>query len=113
MGRSSDMKQPRKGQGTEYRAKEQLELIHTDIAEPFVPMAIEGKGNYNLVIVDDSVVRYVLIRIMQHMDKASSVSKQVKSTRRRIVTRGPVGESESACERFYLACRSAFESMTI
>ena len=51
MGRSSDTKHPRKD--LEYRAKEPLELIHTDIAGPFAPMAIEGKAKYNLVIVDD------------------------------------------------------------
>ena len=51
MGRSNDIKHPRKD--PEYRAKEKLELIHTDIAGPFVPTTIEGRGKYNLVIVDD------------------------------------------------------------
>ena len=55
MGRASDMKHPRKD--PEYRATEQLELIHTDIAGPFVPEAIEGRGKYNLVVVDDLVGR--------------------------------------------------------
>ena len=43
MGRSSDMKHPRKD--SECRAKEQLKPIHTDIVGPLVPTAIEGKGN--------------------------------------------------------------------
>ena len=51
MGRSSEKNHPRKD--PEYTAKVPLELIHIDIAGPFEPMAIEGKGKYNLVIVDD------------------------------------------------------------
>ena len=51
MGKSSEQPHPRKAQ--EFRATEPLELIHTDIAGPFSPKAIEGGGQYNLVIVDD------------------------------------------------------------
>ena len=52
MGRSSEKSHPRKSQ--EYRAKEPLELVHTDIAGPFNPKAIGGGGSqYNLVIIDD------------------------------------------------------------
>ena len=51
MGKSSEISHPRKPQ--EFRAAEPLELIHTDIAGPFGPKAIEGGGQYNLVIVDD------------------------------------------------------------
>ena len=51
MGRSSENNHPRKD--SEFRAKEPLELIHTDIAGPFEPKAIGGGGKYNLVIIDD------------------------------------------------------------
>ena len=51
MGRSSEKNHPRKD--SEFRAKEPLEFIHTDIAGPFEPVAIEGRGKYNLVIIDD------------------------------------------------------------
>ena len=51
MGKSTEQPHPRKAQ--EIRATEPLELIHTDIAGPFSPNAIEGGGRYNLVIVDD------------------------------------------------------------
>ena len=51
LGKSSEKSHPRKAQ--EYRAKEPLELLHTDIAGPFCPKAIEGGGQYNLVIIDD------------------------------------------------------------
>ena len=51
MGRSSENSHPRKD--SEFRAKEPLELIHTDIAGPFEPKAIGGGGKYNLVIIDD------------------------------------------------------------
>ena len=37
----------------QYRAKEQLELVHTNIARPFNPKFADGKGyQYNLKIVD-------------------------------------------------------------
>ena len=52
LGKSSEKSHPRKAQ--EYRAKEPLELVHTDIAGPFNPKAIGGGGSqYNLVIIDD------------------------------------------------------------
>ena len=51
MGKSSEKAHPRKD--PEFRAKEPLELIHTDISGPFVPKAVEGGGQYNLVIIDD------------------------------------------------------------
>lgn len=52
MGRSSEKPHPRKN--PIYRAKEQLELVHTDIAGPFKPVAVGGGGGqYNLVIIDD------------------------------------------------------------
>ena len=41
MGRSSEKSHPRKD--PEFRAQEQLELVHTDIAGPFKPAAI-GEG---------------------------------------------------------------------
>lgn len=51
MGKSSEKAHPRKD--PEFKAKEPLELIHTDIAGPLSPKAIEGGGKYNLVIIDD------------------------------------------------------------
>ena len=52
MGRSSDVTHPKKD--PQYRAREQLELVHTDIAGPFKPKSADGKGyQYNLVVVDD------------------------------------------------------------
>ena len=52
MGRSSEKPHPRKDQ--QYRAKEQLELVHVDIAGPFSPKSVDKKGyQYNLVVVDD------------------------------------------------------------
>ena len=51
MGKSSEKVHPRKD--PDFRAKEPLELIHTDISGPFAPMAVEGGGQYNLVIIDD------------------------------------------------------------
>ena len=51
MGKSSEAAHPRKDPA--YRAKEQLELVHTDLAGPFKPRAIEGKNRYNLVFVND------------------------------------------------------------
>ena len=50
--KSSEKSYPRKAQ--EYRAKEPLELVHTDTAGPFRSKAIGGGGiQYNLVIIDD------------------------------------------------------------
>ena len=40
MGRSSEKSHPRKD--PEFRAKEPLELVHTDIAGPFLPVAMGG-----------------------------------------------------------------------
>lgn len=51
MGKSSEKSHPRKDPA--FRAKEPLELVHTDIAGPFKPMSIEGGKQYNLVIIDD------------------------------------------------------------
>ena len=51
LGKSSEKSHPRKD--ADFRAKEPLELVHTDIAGPFVPKAVEGGGRYNLVIIDD------------------------------------------------------------
>ena len=52
MGRSSEKPHPRKDQ--QYRAKEQLDLVHVDIAGPFSPKSVDKKGyQYNLVVVDD------------------------------------------------------------
>ena len=52
IGRSSEKAHPRKDQ--QYRAKEQLELVHTDIAGPFNPNSVDKKGyQYNLVMIDD------------------------------------------------------------
>ena len=36
-----------------YRAHEKVKLVHTDLAGPFKPRAIEGKSRYALVFVDD------------------------------------------------------------
>lgn len=52
MGRSSEKLRPRKDE--QYRDKEPLELVHTDIAGPFSQKSASGKGyQYNLVIIDD------------------------------------------------------------
>ena len=52
LGRSSEHKHPRKSPA--YRASEQLELVHTDIAGPFGRATIGGgQKKYNLVIIDD------------------------------------------------------------
>ena len=52
IGRSSEKAHPRKDQ--QYRAKEQLELVHTNIAGPFNPKSVDKKGyQYNLVMIDD------------------------------------------------------------
>ena len=52
MGRSSEKPHPRKDQ--QYRAKEQLELVHVDIAGSFIPKSVDKKGyQHNLVVVDD------------------------------------------------------------
>ena len=75
MGRSSDMKHPRKD--PEHRAKEQLELIHTDIAGPFVPSAIEGKGSYNLVIVDDFSRKAWCIPLKKKSDTSTAVKEWI------------------------------------
>ena len=75
MGRSSDMKHPRKD--PEYRAKEQLELIHTDIAGPFVPTAIEGKGSYNLVIVDDFSRKAWCIPLKKKSDTSTALKEWI------------------------------------
>lgn len=75
MGRSSSMKHPRKD--PEYRAKEQLELIHTDIAGPFVPTAIEGRGKYNLVVVDDFSRKAWCIPIKKKSDTATAMKEWI------------------------------------
>ena len=75
MGRSSDMKHPRKD--PEYRAREQLELIHTDIAGPFVPTAIEGKGSYNLVIVDDFSRKAWCIPLKKKSDTSTAIKEWI------------------------------------
>ena len=75
MGRSSDIKHPRKD--PEHRAKEQLELIHTDIAGPFVPTAIEGKGSYNLVIVDDFSRKAWCIPLKKKSDTATAIKEWI------------------------------------
>ena len=46
MGKSSEAAHPRKDPA--YKAKKQLELVHTDLAGPFKPRAIEGTNRYNL-----------------------------------------------------------------
>ena len=46
MGRLSEKSHPRKD--PKFGAKEPLELIHTDIASPFNPKAMEGGGQCNL-----------------------------------------------------------------
>ena len=51
MGKAIEPPHPRKD--PQYKAKEPLELVHTDIAGPFRPRAIEGGSLYNLVIIDD------------------------------------------------------------
>ena len=51
-GKASGTSHPRKD--PEYKAKEPLELVHTDIAGPFNPKSADGRGyQYNLVMVDD------------------------------------------------------------
>lgn len=51
MGKSSEKSHPRKD--PEYRAKEPLELLHTDIAGPFKPKALEGVCQHKLVIIEE------------------------------------------------------------
>ena len=75
IGRSIDMKHPRKDR--EYKAKEQPELIHMDIAGPFVPTAIEGKGSYNLVIVDDFSKKAWCIPVKKKSDTATAMKEWV------------------------------------
>ena len=68
MGRSSEKSHPRKD--PEFRAKEPLELIHTDISGPFEPMAIEGKGRYNLVVIDDYSRKSWVVPLKKKSDTA-------------------------------------------
>ena len=90
MGRSSEKSRPRKD--PEYRAKVPLELIHTDIAGLFEPMAIEGRGKYNLVIVDDYSRKSCCISLKKKSDtvvamkewiavRENEVEKKVKTMR--------------------------------
>ena len=51
MGKLSEKSHPRKD--PEFRAKDPLGLVHTDLAGPFFPKAIGNKGSYNLIIIDD------------------------------------------------------------
>ena len=52
VGRSSEKPHPTKDH--QYKAKEQFELVHTDIAGPFSPKSAYGRGyQYNLVTVDE------------------------------------------------------------
>ena len=71
MGRSSEKNHPIKD--PEYRAKVPLELIHTDIAGPFQPVAIEGRGKYNLVIVDDYSRKSWCIPLKKKSDTAAAM----------------------------------------
>ena len=75
LGRASDIKHPRKD--PEFRAKEQLELIHTDIAGPFKPAAIEGRGKYNLVIVDDFSRKAWCIPLKKKSDTATAMKEWI------------------------------------
>ena len=75
MGRASDIKHPRKD--PEFRAKEQLELIHTDIAGPFKPAAIEGRGKYNLVIVDDFSRKAWCIPLKKKSDTTAAMKEWI------------------------------------
>ena len=54
-----------------------MELIHTDIAGPFVPTAIEGKGSYNLVIVDDFSRKAWCIPLKKKSDTAIAIKEWV------------------------------------
>ena len=67
MGKSSEKSHLRKAR--EYRAKEPLELVHTDIASPFNPKAIGGGGSlYNLVIIDDFSRKSWIVPLRQKSD---------------------------------------------
>ena len=51
MGKASEAQHKRNNPA--YKSKEQLDLVHTDLAGPFKPRAIYGHSRYNLVFVDD------------------------------------------------------------
>ena len=71
MGRSSEKNHPRKD--PEYQAKVSPELIQNDIAGPFQPVAIEGRGKYNLVIVDDYNTKSWCIPLKKKSDTAAAM----------------------------------------
>ena len=54
-----------------------LELIHTDIAGPFQPVAIEGRGKYNLVIVDDYNKKSWCIPLKKKSDTAAAMKEWI------------------------------------
>ena len=56
---------------------EQLELIHTDIARPFVPETIEGRGKDNLVIVDDFNRKAWCIPLKRKSDTATAMKEWI------------------------------------
>ena len=76
MGKSSEAKHPRKD--PKYRATEQLELIHTDIARPFKPKAIGG-GNkqYNLIVIDDFSRKSWTIPLHRKSDVAKKLKEKI------------------------------------
>ena len=76
MGRSSEQSHPRKS--PEYRAKEPLELVHTDIAGPFEPVAIGGKGHkYNLLMIDDFSRKSWVVPLRRKSDTAAALKEWI------------------------------------
>ena len=50
---------------------------NTDIAGPFEPMAIEGRGKYNLVIVDDYSRKSWCIPLKKKSDTAAAMKEWI------------------------------------
>ena len=54
-----------------------MESIHTDIAGPFVPEAIEGRGKHNLVVVDDFSRKAWCIPLKKKSDTATAMKEWI------------------------------------
>lgn len=75
MGKSSEISHPRKD--PEFRAKDPLELVHTDLAGPFSPKAIGNKGSYNLIIIDDFSRKSWVIPLRKKSNTAAALKEWI------------------------------------
>ena len=52
-------------------------LVHTDIAGPFEPTTIEGKGKYNLIIIDDYSRKSWMMPLRKKIDTAVALKEWI------------------------------------